>query len=144
MPRSGRVILGFEIGRIAKGNGDGRRRGGGYRCCPPARTDPMLYVSCYVTALVSSRLFIQGSSSPSYISHHPFSSAPPPFFSPSFPSFPFPSFIMSGGNGEAVKVIVRCRPMNTKEKNLNCQKIIKVDQNTLQVHLLKPEVGMTD
>lgn len=34
--------------------------------------------------------------------------------------------------------------MNTKEKNLNCQKIIKVDQNTLQVHLLKPEVGMTD
>ena len=40
---------------------------------------------------------------------------------------------------ECVKVIVRCRPMNQKEKDLNCTKIVEVVQSTLQIGLRRPD-----
>ncbi|XP_066936817.1 osmotic avoidance abnormal protein 3-like isoform X2 [Clytia hemisphaerica] len=39
---------------------------------------------------------------------------------------------------EAVKVIVRCRPLNTREKNLKCQTIVQMDSSIGQCRLLKP------
>ena len=41
---------------------------------------------------------------------------------------------------ECVKVIVRCRPMNGKEKNLSCAKILTIDPNILQVGITKPRL----
>jgi len=37
-----------------------------------------------------------------------------------------------------VKVICRCRPMNTREKELDCQKVVIVDRDLMQIRLLKP------
>mmetsp|Transcript_9520 Transcript_9520/g.18042 ORF Transcript_9520/g.18042 Transcript_9520/m.18042 type:complete len:1135 (-) Transcript_9520:195-3599(-) len=42
-------------------------------------------------------------------------------------------------SGEAVKVVVRCRPMNTKEKNLGCDKIVKVHRDIFQIQLVKAD-----
>lgn len=39
---------------------------------------------------------------------------------------------------EAVKVIVRCRPVNDREKNLNCSVVVNMDRTTGQVVLSKP------
>ena len=39
-----------------------------------------------------------------------------------------------------MKVIVRCRPMNGKEKTLSCAKILTIDQNILQVGITKPRI----
>jgi len=39
--------------------------------------------------------------------------------------------------GECVKVVVRCRPANAREKALNSQKIVKIDRRTLAVSLVK-------
>ena len=39
---------------------------------------------------------------------------------------------------EAVKVIVRCRPLNAREKNLNCDNVIRMDGSIGQCRLLKP------
>lgn len=39
---------------------------------------------------------------------------------------------------EAVKVIVRCRPLNTREKNLKCQTIVQMDSSIGQCRLMKP------
>ena len=41
-------------------------------------------------------------------------------------------------SSEAVKVVVRCRPMNSSERQRNCKKIVEIDQSTLQVALLRP------
>lgn len=46
---------------------------------------------------------------------------------------------MSESSGECVKVVVRCRPMNGKEKGLGCQKIVKVDKRALSITLMKPK-----
>ena len=43
-------------------------------------------------------------------------------------------------SGECVKVIVRCRPMNSKEKALSCAKILTIDQQLLQVGISKPKL----
>lgn len=39
---------------------------------------------------------------------------------------------------EAVKVIVRCRPLNGREKNLKCENIVQMDPSIGQCSLLKP------
>eukprot|EP00117_Sycon_ciliatum_P033371 scpid22121/ scgid25693/ Kinesin-like protein KIF17; KIF3-related motor protein len=39
---------------------------------------------------------------------------------------------------EAVKVIVRCRPLNRREKDLNCGVVVQMDEKTGQVGLVKP------
>ena len=39
-----------------------------------------------------------------------------------------------------MKVIVRCRPMNSKEKALSCAKILTIDQQLLQVGITKPRI----
>ncbi len=39
---------------------------------------------------------------------------------------------------EAVKVIVRCRPMNTREKNLNCKNVVSMDNKSGQCALNHP------
>jgi len=39
--------------------------------------------------------------------------------------------------GEAVKVVVRCRPANAREKALNSAKIVKIERKTLAVSLTK-------
>lgn len=39
---------------------------------------------------------------------------------------------------EAVKVIVRCRPLNGREKNLKCETIVQMDSSIGQCRLLKP------
>ena len=41
--------------------------------------------------------------------------------------------------GESVKVMVRCRPMNGKEKTRGCESIIDIDKSTNQVLLKPPE-----
>jgi hypothetical protein len=38
-------------------------------------------------------------------------------------------------SGETVRVVVRCRPMNTREKDLKCDVIIEVDPKKNQVFL---------
>ena len=44
---------------------------------------------------------------------------------------------MISNSTETVKVMVRVRPMNTKEKNLNCQTIVKVDKTNNQIELTR-------
>ena len=39
---------------------------------------------------------------------------------------------------EAVKVIVRCRPLNQREKDLNCEVVVQMDSSTGQCGLSKP------
>ena len=39
---------------------------------------------------------------------------------------------------ESVKVIVRCRPMNDREKNLNCKPCVTCDDRTNKVSITKP------
>lgn len=39
---------------------------------------------------------------------------------------------------EAVKVIVRCRPLNRREKDLNCEVVVQMDSSTGQCALSKP------
>ena len=46
---------------------------------------------------------------------------------------------MSKSNTETVKVMVRVRPMNKSEKNRNCKHIIKVDKETGQINLTRPD-----
>lgn len=40
---------------------------------------------------------------------------------------------------EAVKVIVRCRPMNEREERLNCEAAVTMDTQIAQVQLRKPK-----
>ncbi len=40
---------------------------------------------------------------------------------------------------ETVRVLVRCRPLNTREKNLNCKVIVSMDASCGQVSLAKPD-----
>ena len=40
---------------------------------------------------------------------------------------------------ESVKVIVRCRPMNQRENNLNCKACIKCDDALNKVTIFKPD-----
>ena len=40
---------------------------------------------------------------------------------------------------ESVKVIVRCRPMNQRENNLNCKACIKCDDTINKVTIFKPD-----
>ena len=46
------------------------------------------------------------------------------------------SFRMAGA--EAVKVIVRCRPMNAREKGLNCQCVVDMDNKVGQCSIRNP------
>lgn len=39
---------------------------------------------------------------------------------------------------EAVKVIVRCRPMNTREKDLNCECVVSMDGKIGQCSIKNP------
>ena len=43
-----------------------------------------------------------------------------------------------GGDNECVSVVVRCRPMNTKEKNENRSSIIDIDLALRQVSIKNP------
>ena len=40
--------------------------------------------------------------------------------------------------GECVKVIVRCRPMNTREKDLKCETVVSMDSKRGQCSILNP------
>lgn len=40
---------------------------------------------------------------------------------------------------ETVKVLVRCRPLNTREKNLNCECVVRMDPSSGLVQLSKPK-----
>lgn len=40
---------------------------------------------------------------------------------------------------ETVKVIVRCRPLNQREKDLKCKTCVDIDQSIAQVSLINPE-----
>ena len=40
---------------------------------------------------------------------------------------------------EAVKVIVRCRPMNEREDKLNCETVVNMETRIAQVQLRKPK-----
>ena len=40
---------------------------------------------------------------------------------------------------EAVRVIVRCRPMNDREEKLTCETVVKIDTRIAQVQLCKPK-----
>lgn len=42
-------------------------------------------------------------------------------------------------NTETVKVMVRVRPMNKKEKDLGCKACIKVDKAQNQIELMRPD-----
>lgn len=46
---------------------------------------------------------------------------------------------MSGAGGECVKVVVRCRPMNSKEKASNRKSIVQLDAGIGSVALVNPE-----
>ena len=39
---------------------------------------------------------------------------------------------------EAVKVIVRCRPMNGREKDLKCKEVVGIDYKTAQCSIRNP------
>ena len=41
-------------------------------------------------------------------------------------------------SGEAVKVVVRCRPMNKREKDLNCSSVIDMIPTAMQCSLTNP------
>ena len=40
---------------------------------------------------------------------------------------------------ETVKVMVRCRPFNSKEKEMKCKQCVEVDEQTNQIHIIKPD-----
>lgn len=40
---------------------------------------------------------------------------------------------------EAVKVIVRCRPLNEREKSLNCSVVVKMDSSKGSCEIVKPK-----
>lgn len=40
---------------------------------------------------------------------------------------------------EAVKVIVRCRPMNERENRMSCETVVAMDTRIAQVQLTKPK-----
>lgn len=40
---------------------------------------------------------------------------------------------------EAVKVIVRCRPLNAREESLQCDVVVSMDPQITQVRLKKPK-----
>ena len=40
---------------------------------------------------------------------------------------------------ECVKVMVRCRPMNTNEKNRGCLNVVEVDSKNNQIYLVKED-----
>lgn len=40
---------------------------------------------------------------------------------------------------EAVKVIVRCRPLNEREERLQCDVVVAIDTDIMQVQLKKPK-----
>lgn len=42
-------------------------------------------------------------------------------------------------NTETVKVMVRVRPMNAKEKSLGCKPVLKVDKSQNQIELIRPD-----
>ena len=44
-----------------------------------------------------------------------------------------------GSSTEAVKVMVRVRPMNTKEKERDCQSVLRVDKATNQIEIAKQD-----
>lgn len=46
---------------------------------------------------------------------------------------------MSKGGTETVKVMVRVRPMNSKEIAMGCQRVVMVDKATNQITLRKPD-----
>lgn len=45
---------------------------------------------------------------------------------------------MASGGGECVKVIVRCRPMNGREKDLKCECVIKMTPEKGQCTIVNP------
>ena len=46
---------------------------------------------------------------------------------------------MSKGSTEAVKVMVRVRPMSESEKAKNCKSVLRVDKKTTQIEIFKPD-----
>ena len=42
-------------------------------------------------------------------------------------------------SGEAVKVIVRCRPVNEREQHLQCDVVVSMDTKIMQAQLVKPK-----
>lgn len=40
---------------------------------------------------------------------------------------------------EAVKVIVRCRPINQREVDLRCENVVEMDEGVFQARLKKPK-----
>lgn len=40
---------------------------------------------------------------------------------------------------EAIKVVVRCRPMNQKEKDRGCENIVQIDEQNNQIGITKPD-----
>jgi len=40
---------------------------------------------------------------------------------------------------EAVKVIVRCRPMNAREKGLNCKDVVEIDNRMARCSIINPD-----
>lgn len=42
---------------------------------------------------------------------------------------------------ETVRVLVRCRPLNTREKGLNCRTIVSMDSASGQVSLERPDAA---
>lgn len=40
---------------------------------------------------------------------------------------------------EAIKVVVRCRPMNQKERDRGCDSIVNIDENNNQIGIKKPD-----
>ncbi|XP_063229667.1 osmotic avoidance abnormal protein 3 [Bacillus rossius redtenbacheri] len=44
---------------------------------------------------------------------------------------------------EAVKVIVRCRPMNTRERNLDCKNVVFMDHDMCTCSIVNPSDGST-
>ena len=48
---------------------------------------------------------------------------------------------MPGGKEDNIKVAVRCRPMNKREKELKCKTVVNVDPPNRQIFLLKQETN---
>jgi len=40
---------------------------------------------------------------------------------------------------EAVKVIVRCRPMNEREKGLKCKDVVEIDNRMARCSIINPD-----
>ena len=45
---------------------------------------------------------------------------------------------MADGGGVNVKVVVRCRPTNSKEREMGSKKIVKINERDGTVELLRP------